>query len=309
MKKLTLTILTLLISILGYSQNNQGISFQSVVRGANGKIIAESPVSVRFSILNSNMFNEYSEVHNTQTNASGLFSLQIGKGQVISGDFSAIDWGIGAYSLQTEIDPTGGNQYSITSTQQLLHVPYSYHAKTAGISNGVKINGGLAGQVLVSNQNGEGSWQTVPMGNSNSQYENNYTAVYNAAQDIEINDVSVNTYLPTLETTFITTGATKVWLNAEIPILSTCYGCPDNNSFPIYHQFKVMFELDGVIVATTNHSVFVNNNTTLTKQRLIEIPEEGEHTIKVVVSRISPNRPAISYLNSGAVLDVQIIKQ
>jgi hypothetical protein len=51
---------------------------------------------------------------------------------VISGDFATIDWGGDSYFIQTEMDPTGGDTYTLTGASQLLSVPYALHSKTAG---------------------------------------------------------------------------------------------------------------------------------------------------------------------------------
>ncbi len=73
----------------------------------------------------------YSESHVTSTNANGLVTVNIGGGSVLHGSFVGIDWAEGPYFLKTDIDPNGGNDYSITSVQQLLSVPYALYAKEA----------------------------------------------------------------------------------------------------------------------------------------------------------------------------------
>jgi hypothetical protein len=53
---------------------------------------------------------------------------------VVSGVFSAINWGGGLYFIKTETDISGGTSYSISGTTQLLSVPYALYAKTSGSS-------------------------------------------------------------------------------------------------------------------------------------------------------------------------------
>ena len=60
--------------------------------------------------------------------------MLIGDGIVMMGDFASIDWSEGPYFILTETDLTGGSSYTISSTTQLLSVPYSLfanHADTA----------------------------------------------------------------------------------------------------------------------------------------------------------------------------------
>jgi hypothetical protein len=52
----------------------------------------------------------------------------------LHGSFADIDWANGPYFLKTDIDLNGGNDYSITSVQQLLSVPYALYAKDAGMA-------------------------------------------------------------------------------------------------------------------------------------------------------------------------------
>jgi len=56
----------------------------------------------------------------------GLFNLQVGNpGQVLSGVFAEIPWGVNDYFLKVEIDENGGSDYELLGVSQLLSVPYS----------------------------------------------------------------------------------------------------------------------------------------------------------------------------------------
>jgi hypothetical protein len=59
-------------------------------------------------------------------------------GSPVVGSFAAINWENGPYFIQSEIDPTGGANYSITTTSQLLAVPYALHAKTSSDAARIK---------------------------------------------------------------------------------------------------------------------------------------------------------------------------
>jgi hypothetical protein len=73
----------------------------------------------------------YVETQTVTTNDNGLVTLAIGTGSVLSGDFATIDWGGDSYFIQTEMDPTGGDTYTLTGASQLLSVPYALHSKRA----------------------------------------------------------------------------------------------------------------------------------------------------------------------------------
>jgi uncharacterized protein (TIGR02145 family) len=132
-KKMRQSILILLMSSsFLYAQIPQQFSYQAVVRDANGNLANNREIQIRISILNGeNRQNVYMETHSVETNTNGLFSVKIGAGSPVSGDFNAIDWALGEYHVQTEIDIENNGQYTLTSTTELLSVPYALYAKTA----------------------------------------------------------------------------------------------------------------------------------------------------------------------------------
>jgi uncharacterized protein (TIGR02145 family) len=130
---LIITLANLLISTLAFSQAPEKMSYQSVLRGTNNALVTNQNVRVKISILQGAITGSaaYVEEHNTSTNSNGLVSLSIGGGTLISGNFSTINWANGPYFIKMEADPTGGTNYTISGTTQLLSVPYALHAKTA----------------------------------------------------------------------------------------------------------------------------------------------------------------------------------
>ena len=134
MKKLTTFIILLLCAATLFAQAPEKFSYQAVVRNASNSLVTNAQVGVRVSILQGTATGDavYSESHVVSSNANGLITINIGGGSVLHGSFESIDWSDGPYFLKTDIDPNGGNDYTITSTQQLLSVPYALHAKEAG---------------------------------------------------------------------------------------------------------------------------------------------------------------------------------
>ena len=49
-------------------------------------------------------------------------NLDIGRGLVLSGSFSSIDWSLGPYFIETGLDISGGSSFSIMSTNELMGV-------------------------------------------------------------------------------------------------------------------------------------------------------------------------------------------
>lgn len=90
---------------------------------------------IQRALLDNNVI--YVEDHSTTTNTNGLFTIEIGNGSVVSGDYPAIHWGAGPFFLKTEIDPLGGTNYLITAISELLSVPFANFANQAGRHPGV----------------------------------------------------------------------------------------------------------------------------------------------------------------------------
>ena len=134
MKKITTLIILLLCAVFLFAQAPEKFSYQAVVRNASNALVSDAQVGVRVSILqgSANGNAVYVETHSATTNANGLLTVEIGGGSVQQGSFADIDWANGPYFLKTETDPNGGNSYMVTSTQQLLSVPYALYAKEAG---------------------------------------------------------------------------------------------------------------------------------------------------------------------------------
>jgi uncharacterized protein (TIGR02145 family) len=105
----------------------------------------------------------YVETHTPTSNTNGLVSIAIGGGtkDASSTAFASIDWSKGPYFVKTETDLAGGTSYSLTTTSQLLSVPYAIHAKTAEsiVGGNALPSGGTNGQIIT-NCDGIPTWTT-----------------------------------------------------------------------------------------------------------------------------------------------------
>jgi hypothetical protein len=153
-----LSLFTLLFLNIVISQAPNLMSYQAVIWDASGNLVSEKMVSIKISILQGSVTGTsvYSENHRVQTNVNGLVSLMIGGGTNATGKISDINWGGGSYFLKTETDPTGGVNFSITGTTQLVSVPYSMFSGLAG--NISTKNTGLPGQTLTIDKDGKMTW-------------------------------------------------------------------------------------------------------------------------------------------------------
>jgi len=134
MKKLITSLITVFVaSAFIYAQSPDRMSYQAVVRDNSDNLVANQTVGMQISILQGSSTGTavYEETHTPMSNVNGLVTVVVGNGTVVSGDFSTIDWENGPYYIKSETDPTGGTNYTISGSSELLSVPYALHAKTS----------------------------------------------------------------------------------------------------------------------------------------------------------------------------------
>ena len=135
MQKLIQITLFLFLSMQVFSQTD-GISYQAVIIGpdnqelpgvdAQGNILPNATIAMRFTIFDSNNQIEFQEEQITSTDQYGRINLTIGETDPTG--FTMISWDGSTKNLLVEIDfDGGGNAYVEMSEQELLFVPYAYH--------------------------------------------------------------------------------------------------------------------------------------------------------------------------------------
>lgn len=114
------------------AQSPNKMSYQAVIRNSSDELVNNQEIGMQISILKDSPDGSvvYSETQTTTSNSNGLVSLEIGDGET-SHDLAAVNWNNGIYYIKTESDPNGGTNYTLTTTNQLLSVPYALHANTA----------------------------------------------------------------------------------------------------------------------------------------------------------------------------------
>ncbi|HXB10596.1 MAG TPA: hypothetical protein VNZ45_01310 [Bacteroidia bacterium] len=128
------TVVLLLWFTCALGQAPQTFKYQTKAKDASGNNIVNRSVSFRMSIVQGTLSGPavYQETDTATTNPFGLATLDIGKGTVISGSMSAINWSNGPYFIKIEFDPNGGNNFTLMGTSQMLSVPYALYSQSAG---------------------------------------------------------------------------------------------------------------------------------------------------------------------------------
>lgn len=158
MKKLCLFAACLAFCTFIAAQSPQAIPYQAVVRDTTGTPIPNQHMQTRFTVHDSIATGAvvYQETDTFTTSSLGLFTVNVGRGTVVSGVFSAINWASNPMFLQVEIDPTGGTSFVNMGTAQLMSVPYALYAGSSAtpVPSGMV----LLGKLIGANMNSAGSY-------------------------------------------------------------------------------------------------------------------------------------------------------
>jgi hypothetical protein len=218
--KNTFLLILLLLSENIWAQAPQKMTYQAVIRNSSNALILSSPIGIKVSVLqgSANGTVTYSETQTQNTNINGLVSLEIGMGTPLIGTFSNINWANGPYFIQTEVDPSGGSNYSVLGVTELISVPYALYSANAQVSGfthyiGETFNGGiiyylykgsdgLEHGLIVSPTESVAKWQTTGvLVNADRSWDGVYnTNLLSGSPAVNyIATLGANWYLPSLD--------------------------------------------------------------------------------------------------------------
>lgn len=203
----------LLSFIFGFVSNaQQGINYKAIINDAEGNILANTLVKVKFTILENATTTVYSEIHDTSTDANGILIVNIGEVDPIN--FNIIDWGSAPHYLKTEIDK--GEGFIDMGTTEFKTVPYALYAKTA--NNSIDFSNFKQGD--------------IPQFNDNNFEPAAFSIYYQDNDGDGYGNINGFVYSPVKPLGFITTGGDTDDNNPEInpDMNEICNDGIDNNS-------------------------------------------------------------------------------
>ena len=118
--------------VSAYGQNTQGFKYQSEIKNPENVILENQKISLKVEIFKNNSSETavYREVHDTNTNNSGMVDIQVGRGREVFGEFSTIDWKKGTSFIQLDIDNNNKGEYQFLKKETL---PKYYQQINKGI--------------------------------------------------------------------------------------------------------------------------------------------------------------------------------
>jgi len=153
MKKSLLFLTMVWFSFSALAQTPQAFKYQTVARNNAGEILASQNISFQMTLLQGALPGNavYTETHSATTNATGLATLEIGRGTPVTGSFATINWSTTPVFLKTEIDPAGGSAFVEMGTSELLSVPYALFAENTANNDDADANPANELQTLTQN--------------------------------------------------------------------------------------------------------------------------------------------------------------
>jgi len=125
MKKIFTIAILLMIKLACFAQS--GFYYQGVAKMKSGAPIAGQTISIYISILSTSpdeLF--YKESHSVKTDDEGRFSIVVGEGSSVQGQFSAVNWRSKEIWIQTEMD--AGLGLEDMGKSRILPVPVATYA-------------------------------------------------------------------------------------------------------------------------------------------------------------------------------------
>ena len=133
MKKLAVKVFAVLAiaittAVSAFGQN--GFAYQAVIRDANGELVTNKSVEVKFALKHDNTVY-YSEKQTVTTNEFGNIQVTVGNGEKLDGSFDNVPWNTFSIKMQVSVDVDGKGDV-VLGEVPVSGAPYAMYAQKAG---------------------------------------------------------------------------------------------------------------------------------------------------------------------------------
>lgn len=108
----------------------QALNYQAVALDETGQAIKNRNLDLRISLSGGETSTYFVEKHQASTDANGAFSINIGRGKLLQGNWQEIPWATTSIWLKVEMSPDEKQAFTLVSDRQLLAVPFAFHANS-----------------------------------------------------------------------------------------------------------------------------------------------------------------------------------
>jgi len=128
--RLKQTVLMFLLVVALPASGQNGFLYK-ILLSDGGTPLVHQNVMLDIAIKDNQNNVLYEETHSLTTDEHGMAAMEIGGGNVVSGQFDALDWSR-PYSLSVSLSTDGGQHYRLAETSPLYFVPYAKFAASGG---------------------------------------------------------------------------------------------------------------------------------------------------------------------------------
>ncbi|MBP5667473.1 MAG: hypothetical protein J6X32_04910, partial [Salinivirgaceae bacterium] len=118
--------ITTAVSALG--QN--GFAYQAVIRDANGELVTNKQVEVKFTLKHDGA-SCYTETQTVTTNEYGNIQVVVGNGVKVDGDFASVPWNTFDIKMEVAVNVDGKGEV-VLGEVPVQGAPYAMYAQKAG---------------------------------------------------------------------------------------------------------------------------------------------------------------------------------
>lgn len=135
LRNLFLAVVMVATAVTVMAQNN-GFSYQAVVRNSNGELIKNQKVGLKLTLADSTGTSVmYEETQSATTSSYGVLSVMVGTGTPKNNSrLSNVNWASGNVWLHISIDENGGTSYIDMGATKIQAVPVALYAVRSGNS-------------------------------------------------------------------------------------------------------------------------------------------------------------------------------
>jgi len=133
-KKMILVVLVFMVGIASVRSQTTGVpqkfNYTTQVTDSLGIAIANTLVNMKLTLTTGSPTGPivYSEIISGTTSPTGIFTVVVGGGTVISGNIGSVPWTSASVYLSSAMDITGGNNFVPTGSAQLISQPLLFQA-------------------------------------------------------------------------------------------------------------------------------------------------------------------------------------
>jgi len=283
MRKTNLLLFLCLLFGTTMAQAPQSFKYQAVAHSNDGTVIANANIGLKFEIKAGSITGNavYTETSTALSNGNGVFSVNIGEGNPVSGDFSTINWGEGVYFLAIAMDASGGNSYTTMGATQLCSVPYALYTNSIYVNYSndtlyigdqyVVIQGGNDPPVGTITDYDGNVYETVVIGTQTWMKENLRTLHYSDGSPIEEvyafddNESNVATY-GRLYTWNAVMGIAKNGSSKQCSICPDGWHIPDGDESELLEDFLGGNTVAGGKMKETGYAYWISPNEGATNE-------------------------------------------